>query len=64
MGGDFSGTEPPLDLRTVCKFKFVHCGPAEKKQSALFFRFNRGGPTKLENTFFHIAKLLHLTPDN
>ena len=27
---DFSGTEPPLDLRPVCKFKFVRCGPVEK----------------------------------
>ena len=34
---DFSGTEPPLDLRPVCKFKFVHCGPVEKNQSDLFF---------------------------
>ena len=28
---DFSGTEPPLDLRPACKFKFVRCGPEEKK---------------------------------
>ena len=34
---DFSGTEPPSDLRPVCKFKFVCCGPVEKKQSALSF---------------------------
>ena len=34
---DFSGTEPPLDLRPVCKFKFVHCGPVEKNQSDLSF---------------------------
>ena len=34
---DFSGTEPPLDLRPVCKFKFVRCGPEGKKQSALSF---------------------------
>ena len=32
---DFSGTEPPLDLRPVCKFKFVRCGPVEKNLSAL-----------------------------
>ena len=34
---DFSGTKPPLDLRPVCKFKFVHCGPVEKNQSTLSF---------------------------
>ena len=34
---DFSGTEPPLDLRPVCKLKFVCCGPVERKQSALSF---------------------------
>ena len=28
---NFSGTEPPLDLKPVCIFKFVHCGPVEKK---------------------------------
>ena len=34
---DFSGTESPLHLRPVCKFKFVRCGPVEKKQSNLSF---------------------------
>ena len=34
---NFSGTEPPFGLRPVCKFKFVRCGPEEKKQSALSF---------------------------
>ena len=34
---DFSGTEPPLDLRPVCKFMFVCCGQVEKNQSALSF---------------------------
>ena len=29
---DFSATEPPLDLRPVCKLKFVRCGPGEKKE--------------------------------
>ena len=28
---DFSGTEPPLDLRPVFKLEFVRCGPVEKK---------------------------------
>ena len=32
---DLSGTEPPLDLRPVCKFKFVNFGPEEKTR-ALF----------------------------
>ena len=30
---DFSGTKPPLDLRPVCKFKSVRCGPVEHKPS-------------------------------
>ena len=32
---DFSGPEPPLDLKPVCKFMFVRCGPVEKNQRAL-----------------------------
>ena len=32
---DFSTAEHPNDLRPVCKFKFVCCGPVDKKQSAL-----------------------------
>ena len=31
---DFSTTEHPIDLRPVCKFKLVRCGPVEKTQSA------------------------------
>ena len=31
----FLRNQPPLDLRPVCKFKFVRCGPVEKKQCAL-----------------------------
>ena len=34
---DFFGTEPPLDLRPVCKFKFVRCGPGEKKTERSIF---------------------------
>ena len=26
---NFSTTEHPIDLRPVCKFKFVRCGPVE-----------------------------------
>ena len=34
---DFSRTEPLLDLRPVCKLRFVRCGPGGKKQRALSF---------------------------
>ena len=34
---NFSGTEPPLDLRPVCKFKFVCCGQGEKKPERSIF---------------------------
>ena len=34
---DFSGTEPLLDLRPVRKFKFVRCGPVEKKPEHSIF---------------------------
>ena len=33
---DFSRTEPPLDLRPDCKFKFVRCGPVEKTEHSIF----------------------------
>ena len=32
---DFSTTEHSIDLRPVCKFKFLHCASVEEKQSAL-----------------------------
>ena len=54
---DFSGTEAPLDLRPVCKFKFVRCGPGEKTRALYLSRLKRGGPMKFENTFFQIGKL-------
>ena len=31
----FSTTVHTVDLRPICKFEFVHCGPVEKKQRAL-----------------------------
>ena len=34
---NFSGTEPPLELKPVCNLEFVRCGLVEKKQSALSF---------------------------
>ena len=34
---DFSGTEHLLDLRPVCKFKFVRCGPVEKNPERSIF---------------------------
>ena len=43
---DFSRTEPPFDLRPVCEFKFVNCGPVEKNRALYLSRFSRGGPTK------------------
>ena len=58
---DFSITKPSLDLRPVCKFKFVGCGPVEKNRALYLSQFNRGGPTKLENTFFQISKLRFTT---
>ena len=57
VAGDFSGTEPPLDLRPVCKFKFVRCRPGEKTRALYLSQLKRGGPMKFENTFFQIAKL-------
>ena len=48
----FSGTKPPLDLKPVCKLKYVHCGPVEKNRTLYLSWFNRGGPTKFKNTFF------------
>ena len=54
---DCSRTEPLLDLRPFCKFKFVCCGPVEKTKARYLSRFSRCGPTKFESTFFRIAKL-------
>ena len=34
---DISGTEPLLDLGPVCNFKFVRCGPVEKKPERSIF---------------------------
>ena len=51
----------PLDLRPVCKFKFVRFGLEEKNRALYLSRFNCGGPMKFENTFFQIAKLRFLT---
>ena len=49
---DFSGTEPPLDLRPVCKLKFVRCGPGEKKQSALSFLVEAWRPDEVREHLF------------
>ena len=49
---DFSGTEPPLDLRPVCKLKFVHCGPGEKNQSSLSFSVWSWRPNKVREHLF------------
>ena len=58
---DFSGTKPPLDLKPVCKLEFVRLGPIENPRVLYLYWFNLGGPTKIENTFFQIAKLRFLT---
>ena len=52
---DFSGTEPPLDLRPNRKFEFVRSGQVEKIRTLYISPFNCGGPTKFEDTFFQIA---------
>ena len=57
---DLIGTELLLDLRPVCKFQFVRCGPVEKNTTLYLSRFNSGGLTKFKNTFFQIAKLKFL----
>ena len=54
---DFSGTEPPLDLRPVCKFKFVRCGPGEKKQSALSFSVEAWRPDEVREHLFPNSKI-------
>ena len=54
---DFSGTEPPWDLRPVCKFKCVRCGPVEKNKALYLFWSNRGVLTKTEDAFFKIIIL-------
>ena len=53
----FSATVHPVDLRQVCKLKFVRCGPKEKNRVLYSSRLNRGGPTKFKNSFFQIANL-------
>ena len=48
----FSGTELPLDLRPVCKFKFVRWGPGEKNQSALSFLVEAYRPDEVREHLF------------
>ena len=42
--------------KTSLKLEFVHCGPLEKNQSAIFFSFNLDGPTKFKNILFQKSK--------
>ena len=49
---DFSGAEPPLDLRSVCKFKYVRCGQGEKNQSALSFSVEAWRPEEIREHLF------------
>ena len=44
----FSRTEPPLDLRPVCKLKFVSCGPGEKNQSGLSISVEAWRPDEVQ----------------
>ena len=54
---DFSGTEPPLDLRPVCKFKFVRCGPGEENQSSLSFSVEAWRPDEVREHLFPNSKI-------
>ena len=47
---NFFGTELPLDLRPVCKFEFIRCGPVKKNR--VLSLFNRVSSTKFMDTFF------------
>ena len=55
----FSTTVHPVDLRPVCKFDFVRCGPVEKNRALYLSRFDHGSPTKFEDTFFKKIIFLH-----
>ena len=49
---DFSGTEPLLNLRPVCKLGFVRCGPGEKNQSSLSFSVEAWRPDEVRVHLF------------
>ena len=51
---DFSATKHPVDPKSICKLEFVHCGLVEKKRVLHMSRFDPGGQTKIERTFFQI----------
>ena len=48
MIDNYSTTEYPVELRPVC----ILSGTIEKNRVLYLFRFNRGGPTKFEDTYF------------
>ena len=52
---EFSRTEHLLDLRPVCKFEFIHCGPV--KNTGLYLSLFSRGALTFENSFFQTAKL-------
>ena len=54
---DFSGTEPPLDLRPVCKFKFVRCGPVVKNRALYLSRFKPWRPDEVREHLFPNSKI-------
>ena len=49
---NFSRIKHPVDLRPVCKLKFVSYGPVEKKLSALSVSFFSWQPDKIEEYIF------------
>ena len=53
---DFSTTKHLVDLRPVCKVRFVHCGPLEERRTLYQSEFNHGSLTKFKNTIFPVAK--------
>ena len=48
----FSGPEPPLDPKPVCKLKFVRCGPGEENQSTLSFLVEAWRPDEVREHLF------------
>ena len=50
---DFFESEHPMDLRPVCKLKFVPCS-VQKPRALYSSRFGCGSPIKFEHTFFKI----------
>ena len=54
---DFSRTEHPIDMRPVCKFKFVRWGPVETNQSALSVSVQSWRPDEFQKRHFPNSKI-------